>query len=140
MPCILLGFDPMVVLLSLAVGLTYQIWLHTSIIGKLGWFGKIFNTPSHHRVHHGSDDLYLDKNYGAIFILWDRLFGTFQEEKFTPTYGLTKQLNTINPIDVHFREMVNIYKDVKQASNSKDALKYIFGHPGWKPNNPDTKQ
>ena len=136
LPIILIGFDPLVVLLALAFALSYQTWLHTGIIGKLGWFGYIFNTPSHHRVHHGSDEIYLDKNYGAIFIIWDRLFGTFQEETFTPTYGLTKQLETINPIDVHFREMANIVKDVKQARNRKDALKYVFGHPAWKPDEP----
>ena len=89
---------------------TYQFWLHTELIGKLGWYEKIFMTPSQHRVHHGSDEIYLDRNYGAVFSIWDRMFGTFQEELHKPTYGLKTPINTINPVKVHFVEYVNIFK------------------------------
>ena len=133
LPMILIGFNPFIVFIAIAIGLAYQTWLHTELIGKLGWFEKIFMTPSQHRVHHGSDDIYLDKNYGAIFSIWDRWFGTYQEELHRPTYGLTTQIETINVIKVHTFEFENIYKDLKKARNFKEAWNYLFKHPGWKP-------
>lgn len=133
LPIILLGFHPYLVLMCLLLILTYQFWLHTEIIGKLGWFEKIFMTPSQHRVHHGSDDIYLDKNYGALLSIWDRMFGTYQEELHTPTYGLTRPINTINPIKVHFIEYVNIFKDLRKAKSWKEAWNYLTKPPGWKP-------
>lgn len=139
-PAIALGFHPAVVLLSLGFILVYQFWIHTELIRKMGWFGLIFNTPSHHRVHHGSDDLYLDKNYGPFLIIWDRMFGTFQKELFRPTYGLTKQIETINPVKVHFAEFVNILKDLRKATDFRQALGFVFHKPGWKPGwKPDSK-
>lgn len=132
-PAILIGFHPYIVLIAVFFILTYQFWLHTEIIGKLGWYEKIFMTPSQHRVHHGSDKIYLDKNYGAVLSIWDRMFGTFQEEKHTPNYGLTKPINTINPIKVHFIEYVNIFKDLRKAKSLKDAWGYLTKPPGWKP-------
>ncbi len=132
-PAILVGFHPYVVLLSVLFMLTYQFWLHTEIIGKLGWYEKIFVTPSQHRVHHGSDNIYLDKNYGAILSIWDRMFGTFQEEQHTPNYGLTTPINTINPVKVHFIEYVHIFRDVRKAKNLKEAWNYLVKPPGWKP-------
>lgn len=133
LPAILIGFHPVIIAFALVFILTYQFWLHTELIGKMGWFEKIFNSPSLHRVHHGSDELYLDKNYGGMLIIWDRMFGTFQPEVFKPTYGLTTQLNSINPIKVHFKEYADIVKDVKKAGSFKEALGYVFGKPGWKP-------
>ncbi|MGB0523130.1 MAG: sterol desaturase family protein [Flammeovirgaceae bacterium] len=132
-PAILLGFHPIMVLLAVALMLMYQFWLHTELIGKLGWYEKIFMTPSQHRVHHGSDEIYLDKNYGAILSIWDRMFGTYQEELHKPTYGLTTQINTINPIKVHAFEYVNIWKDLRKAKNGKEVWNYLFKGPGWKP-------
>lgn len=132
-PAILVGFHPYVVLLSILFMLTYQFWLHTEIIGNLGWFEKVFMTPSQHRVHHGADTIYLDKNYGAILCIWDRMFGSFQEELHTPTYGLTTPINTINPIKVHFIEYVSIFKDLKKAKSFKEAWYYLIKPPGWKP-------
>ena len=132
-PAVLLGFHPVLVLIALGFILTYQFWIHTELIGRMGWFEAVFNSPSHHRVHHGSDTLYLDKNYGGLFIIWDKLFGTFQRETFKPTYGLTKQINTINPVKVHFAEYIQIVKDVRQAKGSKEALGYLLKAPGWKP-------
>ncbi len=133
LPAILIGFHPYVVLIAVIFVLSYQFWLHTEIIGKLGWYEKIFMTPSQHRVHHGSDKIYLDKNYGAVLSIWDRMFGTFQEELHTPNYGLTKPINTINPIKVHFIEYVNIFKDLRRAKNLKDAWGYLTQPPGWEP-------
>ena len=133
LPAILMGFNPFVVLLALVFILTYQFWLHTEIIGKLGWYEKIFMTPSQHRVHHGSDDIYLDKNYGAVLSIWDRMFGTFQEELHRPTYGLTTQIETINPVKVHAFEFVNIFKDVMKAKTWEEVWGYLFKGPGWKP-------
>jgi hypothetical protein len=95
------------------------------------WYEYIFNTPSHHRVHHGSDLLYLDKNHAGTLIIWDRIFGTFQEEKFRPTYGLTKNVQTFNPVKVAFHEWINIGKDFKKARTFKDYLNYVFNSPGW---------
>lgn len=132
-PAVLLGFNPYIVVLTVVLILTYQFWLHTEIIGKLGWFEKIFMTPSQHRVHHGSDALYLDKNYGALLCIWDRMFGTFQEEKHTPKYGLTQQINTINPVKVHAHEYINIYKDIKSARTWKEVWYYLVKGPDWKP-------
>ena len=92
-------------------------------------------TPSQHRVHHGSDEMYLDKNFGALFSIWDRMFGTFQEEIHTPNYGLTKPINTINPIKVHLVEYIDIFKDVRKAKSLKEAWNYLVKPPGWKPEN-----
>lgn len=133
LPAIALGFHPVVVLIAIVFILTYQFWIHTELIRNMGWFELVFNSPSHHRVHHGSDDIYLDKNYGALLIIWDRMFGTFQKEVFQPTYGLTKQIETINPINVHLFEYKGILRDLKKARSFKEALGYIFGRPGWVP-------
>ncbi len=132
-PAILMGFHPLIVLLAIGFILVYQFWIHTELIGKMGWFGWIFNTPSHHRVHHGSDNIYLDKNYGAFLIIWDRIFGTFQEEIFRPTYGLTEPINTIHPLKVNFHEHINIVKDLGKARNRREVWGYLFKHPGWQP-------
>lgn len=133
LPAVFLGFHPIVIIFAIAFILAYQFWIHTELIGKMGWFEKIFNSPSHHRVHHGSDELYLDKNYGGLLIIWDRMFGTFQEEVFRPTYGLTTQIDSINPIKVHFKEYADIVRDVRKADNLKDAVGYVLKEPGWKP-------
>jgi len=133
LPLVVMGFHPYIVLLCFFLVLSYQFWLHTEIIGKLGWFELIFMTPSQHRVHHGSDPMYLDKNFGALLSIWDRMFGTFQEEKHTPTYGLTKPINTINPIKVHLVEYIDIIKDIRKAKSLKEAWNYLIKPPGWKP-------
>ena len=133
-----MGFHPYIVLLCFFLVLMYQFWLHTEIIGKLGWFEKIFMTPSQHRVHHGSDEMYLDKNFGALLSIWDRMFGTYVEEKQTPTYGLTKPINTINPIKIHLSEYINILKDVRRAKTWKEAWNYVIQPPGWQPESAKT--
>jgi sterol desaturase/sphingolipid hydroxylase (fatty acid hydroxylase superfamily) len=135
LPLVIMGFHPYIVVLCFFLVLTYQFWLHTEIIGKLGWFEKIFMTPSQHRVHHGSDEIYLDKNFGALLSIWDRMFGTFQEEKHRPNYGLTKPINTINPIKVHLAEYIDIFKDIRKAKSLKEAWNYLIKPPGWTPKN-----
>ncbi|MEX3653360.1 sterol desaturase family protein [Mycolicibacterium fortuitum] len=133
-PLPLLGIPPWLVFASFSVNLVYQFWVHTERVGKL-WrpIEFIFNTPSHHRVHHGRDQLYLDRNYGGILILWDRMFGTFQPEVFRPRYGLTKPVNTFNIWTLQTHEYVSIARDVRQARRLRDRLGYIFGPPGWQP-------
>jgi len=128
----LVGFEPGMILLMQSVSLLYQFWIHTEAVQKMPrWYEFIFNTPSHHRVHHGSNLLYLDKNHAGILVIWDRMFGTFQEEEFRPTYGLTKNMETFNPVKVAFHEWMNMGKDLKRARTFKDYLNYIFNAPGW---------
>ncbi|CPR06457.1 C-5 sterol desaturase [Mycobacterium bohemicum DSM 44277] len=133
-PLPLLGVPPWMVFFSFSISLIYQFWIHTERIGKLPRpFEFVFNTPSHHRVHHGRDKLYLDKNYGGILILWDRLLGTFQPEIFRPHYGLTKPVDTFNIWKLQTREYVAIARDWHSASRLRDRLGYVFGPPGWAP-------
>lgn len=133
-PLPLLGVPPWMVFFSFSVSLVYQFWIHTERIGTLPRpIEFVFNTPSHHRVHHGMDQLYLDRNYGGILIIWDRLFGTFQPEVFRPRYGLTKPVNTFNIWRLQTREYVAIGRDVRSAHRLRDKLGYVFGPPGWQP-------
>lgn len=132
----LLGFHPAMMLFQMGISLLYQYWIHTELIYKMPkWFEAIFNTPSHHRVHHGSNPLYLDKNHAGILIIWDKLFGTFQleleEEKVI--YGLTSNINTYNPIKIAFGEWYTLLKDVFASKTSLlNRFKYFIKPPGWK--------
>ena len=134
----LLGFHPTMILVQMAVSLLYQYWIHLEWVPKLGPFEWIFNSPSHHRVHHGRNVRYLDRNHGGILIVWDRLFGTFEEESETPDYGLTKNLETFHPVKIAFHEWIAIAKDVAKARSLRDALGYAFGPPGWAPGGGET--
>lgn len=128
----LVGFHPIMVMSMQAISLLYQFWIHTELIHRLpAPIEFIFNTPSHHRVHHGSDIDYLDRNHGGILIIWDRLFGTFIKEKYRPVYGLTTNIKTFNPLRIASHEWIAIWKDVKTAGSLRDALHYIFDSPGW---------
>jgi sterol desaturase/sphingolipid hydroxylase (fatty acid hydroxylase superfamily) len=133
-PLPLLGVPPWLVFAGFSINLIYQFWVHTERIDKL-WrpIEFVFNTPSHHRVHHGMDPEFLDKNYGGIFILWDRAFGSFQPELFRPHYGLTKAVNTFNIWKLQTHEYMTIARDVREAARWRDRLGYIFGPPGWQP-------
>lgn len=133
LPIVLLGFHPILVLTSLVFIISYQTWIHTEMIGRIGFLDKLFNTPSNHRVHHGSTPNYIDKNYGAVLIIWDKLFGTYQAEQETPIYGLTKQLNSVNPLKVHFHELMKLWHDFTTAKSLKETIGYLFRHPGWRP-------
>jgi sterol desaturase/sphingolipid hydroxylase (fatty acid hydroxylase superfamily) len=128
----LVGFSPVAVMTMQAISLLYQFWIHTEHINKFpAPIEFIFNTPSHHRVHHGSDLDYLDKNHAGILIIWDRMFGTFQREHSRPTYGLTTNINSYNPVRIAFHEWAAIGQDVRRAGSLRAALGYIFGPPGW---------
>ncbi|WP_307787214.1 MULTISPECIES: sterol desaturase family protein [Streptomyces] len=134
LPLALLGVPPWMILLQQAVSLVYQFFLHTERVDKL-WrpVEWVFNTPSHHRVHHGSNDVYLDRNYGGILIVWDRLFGTFEPEGERVRYGLTKNIDTYNPLRVAFHEFAAAWHDVRAARRWRDRAGYLFGPPGWTP-------
>lgn len=128
----LIGFRPIDVFLMQTVSLIYQFFIHTEVIKYCPkWIEFIFNTPSHHRVHHGSDIKYLDKNHAGILIIWDRLFRTFKAEEERPTYGLTKNIETNNPVKIAFHEWYSIWLDVKKSPNIRSSIGYIFNAPGW---------
>lgn len=128
----LIGFSPVAVMTMQAISLLYQFWIHTELIDKLpAPIEFVFNTPSHHRVHHGSNLDYLDKNHAGVLIIWDRLFGTFAAERYRPTYGLTKNINSYNPLRIAFHEWVDIGRDLRRAGSVRNALGYLFGPPGW---------
>lgn len=134
LPMAVLGFHPNHFLLAGGINLLYQFWIHTEHIGKMPrWFEAVMNTPSHHRVHHGRDPKYLDKNYAGVFIIWDRLFGTFQEEEERPHYGTTKPLNSWNPVYANFAHYIVLFKYVGKAKSLKDGFRILFKPPGWLP-------
>lgn len=138
-PLVLLGFHPYMIFVMLQLSLIYQYGIHTELIHKLGFFEKIINTPSHHRVHHSSEIVYLDKNYAAIFIIWDKLFGTFKEEDHTPIYGITENIHTYNPLKIATHEMIALAKDVWRTKGISNKLKYIFYAPGWSDSGEDKR-
>ena len=126
----LLGFHPIMIFFLQSISLLYQFWIHTEHIKKMpAWFEYIFNTPSHHRVHHGSDPEYLDRNHAGVLVIWDRMFGTFVEEKHKPTYGLTDNIHSHNPFIIATHEWWSMIKDVRNYPQY--ALGYIFKPPGW---------
>lgn len=128
------GFEPWMVLLAQAWSLIYQFWIHTEKIRKLPRpLEYVLNTPSHHRVHHGVNDQYLDRNYGGILIIWDRLFGTYEPEGERVRYGLTTQLRTFRPVRVAFHEYIAMWHDIKRAPRFRDKLGVVFRGPGWTP-------
>lgn len=131
-PLYWLGLNPAAVSAMLAVNLAYQFWLHTDIVGRLGPVEWIFNTPSHHRVHHASNGACLDKNYGGILIVWDRLFGTFAAEEHQPeiVYGLVHPIGTLNPFRIFFHEWIVMAGDFARATSWRARLQQLFGRPG----------
>lgn len=134
LPLPLLGVPPAIVFAAYSLNLVYQFWIHTEHIGKL-WrpIEYVFNTPSHHRVHHGSDSEYLDRNYGGTLIIWDRLFGSFAPEVHRPTYGLTTPVDTYNIWRLQTHEYVAIARDVRAARGFRTRLGLVLGPPGWAP-------
>ncbi|HEY5918248.1 MAG TPA: sterol desaturase family protein [Chryseolinea sp.] len=133
LPIALLGFDPMHFILVSAFNTLYQFWIHTETIGKMGWFEYIFNTPSHHRVHHGRNPKYIDKNHAGSLIIWDKMFGTFQAEEEKPIYGITKPINSWNAVYANVSHYVEMSKDLKRIPSWSDKVKYLFMKPGWLP-------
>jgi len=132
LPLFFVGFSPAAVGTMLATNLFYQFWLHTDLIGRLGPLEWVFNTPSHHRVHHASNDVYLDRNYGGILIVWDRFFGTFAAEKpeTTIVYGLVHPIVTRNPLRLSFHEWTTMARDAIHARSWRERLVSLFGSPG----------
>lgn len=130
----LVGFQPAMVMSMQAISLLYQFWIHTEVIRWLGPLEAVMNTPSHHRVHHATNARYLDRNHAGIFIIWDRLFGTFEPEDMQdkPVYGLTTNINSYNPFCIAFHEWIDIWRDLRHAPTLHEKLKCVFGRPGRK--------
>lgn len=134
LPLAVLGFPPERILFAQALSLLYQFWIHTEVVKRLPapleW---LLNTPSHHRVHHGKNLEYLDRNHGGVLIVWDRLFGTFEPERAPVTYGLTHDLRSYNPLRIAVHEWQALGRDLRSARSLRDALSYLFAAPGWGP-------
>lgn len=134
LPIALMGFETTHFVLISAFNTLYQFWIHTETIGKLPrWFEFIFNTPSHHRVHHGRNPKYIDKNHAGSLIIWDRMFGTFQEEEERPVYGITKPINSWNAVWANMSHYAEMAKDLQRIPYWSDKFKYLFKKPGWLP-------
>jgi sterol desaturase/sphingolipid hydroxylase (fatty acid hydroxylase superfamily) len=131
LPLPLLGFDPLLVITVHSVNLLWQFWIHTELIGRLGPLEAVLNTPSHHRVHHGRNVQYLDRNHGGMLIVWDRLFGTFEQERERVDYGLTKNLESFSPWEIAFHEWRAMLRDARRAGSLGDALRTLLLPPGW---------
>ena len=134
-PLVLLGFHPALIAFVFGFNLIWQFWIHTETIGKMWWpIELVFNTPSHHRVHHATNPRYLDANYAGTLIIWDRMFGTFVEEldEDRPRYGIVKNIGTFNPIKVAFHEWIGMFKDVASPGLTlSQRFGYLFAPPGW---------
>ena len=127
----LAGVRPSIVETARGVNLLYQYWIHTEAIDRLGVAEEVLNTASHHRVHHGSNPQYLDRNHGSILIVWDRLFGTFAREEEPVVYGLTRNIDTFDPVRIATHEHVEMFRDVARAVTWRDRLSHVFRGPGW---------
>ncbi|WP_374389117.1 sterol desaturase family protein [Sandaracinobacter sp.] len=136
LPLFLIGFPPAMVFFCAGLNLVYQFWIHTEQVNRLPrWFEAVMNTPSHHRVHHAVNPRYLDRNYAGVFIIWDRLFGTFEPERDDdrPRYGIVKALPTLNPLWAAIHEWVAIGRDAVQSRSAGELAGRLFGPPGWQP-------
>ncbi|WGM38553.1 sterol desaturase family protein [Caulobacter sp. NIBR1757] len=136
LPMALIGFPPAMIAIQKGISLVYQYWIHTEAIHRMPrWFEAVFNTPSHHRVHHARNPRYLDANYAGILIIWDRMFGTYipETDAEPPRYGLVKNLGDFNILRVAFHEWIGIGKDLAGSRSLKEVLGYLFGPPGWSP-------
>jgi len=134
LPLALVGFSPLQILSAQAVSLIYQFWIHTEAVARLPrpieW---LFNTPSHHRVHHGRNVRYLDRNHGGVLIVWDRLFGSFQAEEEPVEYGLTHNILTFNPVRIASHEYLALGRDLARARTFRETVQYLLAPPGWSP-------
>ncbi|CAN5505994.1 sterol desaturase family protein [soil metagenome] len=128
-PIMLFGFAPWMFAITHGFNLIYQFWIHTRFINRLGWFENIINTPSHHRVHHGVNNPYLDKNYGGIFIIWDRLFGSYVTETEEPRYGIIKPIRSYNPLWVNTHAWFEMFAEMKARKSLVSRVKCIFASP-----------
>lgn len=133
LPMAVLGVPPVMYVTVALINLLYQFWIHTELVGKLGPLEWVLNTPSHHRVHHGVDPLYVDKNYAGILIVWDRLYGTFTEEQHRPTYGTVKPLRSWNPVWANLEPLHRMWVTSRQIPGWVDRARYVLGPPEWQP-------
>ncbi|QPF76680.1 sterol desaturase family protein [Roseateles sp. DAIF2] len=135
LPMALLGVPPLMFVVVGLIDLLYQFWVHTRLVGRLGWFDRVFVSPSNHRVHHGQNDYCLDRNYGGILILWDRLFGSFVEERDGEpiVYGVRGQLKSWNPWTANLRSYADLWRDARLADNWADRLTIWWRSPNWRP-------
>jgi len=135
LPLFVLGMPYEVFLTANAIDLIYQFWVHTQHVGKLGWFDRVFVTPSNHRVHHAQNEVYIDRNYGGILVLWDRLFGTFQEELDDEpvVFGVRKPLASWNPFEANFQVYRYLWFDAARTGRWRDKLGIWFRRTGWRP-------
>ena len=133
LPMIIIGFDPNTVFTVVALNLAFQFFVHTEIVDKLGWFEKVFNTPSHHRVHHSINKAYLDKNFAGVLIIWDKLFGTYVEENSEKNglcrYGIIGQIQSNNPFFISFHQWLYMFKTAGKAQGFKAKLRVLFTYP-----------
>ena len=128
-PLMLVGFAPWMFLVMHGFNLIYQFWIHTKFIGKLGPLEYVLNTPSDHRVHHGVNEQYLDKNYGGVLIIWDRMFGSFIEETEEPKYGIIKPVDSFNPLWINTHAWFEMFAAIKQQNTLRGKLRCVFGSP-----------
>ena len=135
LPMALIGFPPLVFVVVALIDLLYQYWIHTEQIGRLGWFDRVFASPSNHRVHHAVNDRYLDRNYGGILILWDRIFGTFveEDEREPPVYGTRAPLRSLDPIKANLQVYAQLLRDSWRTRRWSDKLRLWLKPPGWLP-------
>jgi sterol desaturase/sphingolipid hydroxylase (fatty acid hydroxylase superfamily) len=133
LPLALLGFPPLMFLTVSSIDTLYQFWIHTRVIGRLGPLEWVLNTPSNHRVHHGRNPKYIDRNHGGILIVWDRLFGTYQREEEEPAYGITTPLRSFNPVWAHLHYWVELGQKARQATRVADKVRLFLKPPGWQP-------
>jgi len=134
LPLALIGFEPKMFITIASIQTLYQFWIHTKVIGRMPvWFEYVFNTPSHHRVHHGVNPKYIDRNHAGTFIVWDRMFGTFQEEEEEVVYGITTQPKSWNPLWLNVEYWFGLAKDTVKVKRPTDAIRMMTSAPGWKP-------
>ncbi len=135
LPAAIFGVPTDVIVVLAVVMLFGGFWYHTQLIGKMGFLEKIIVTPSHHRIHHAINPIYIDKNFGGILIIWDRLFGTFQEElpDVKPVYGITRPVNTWNPVKINFLHLILLVKDARRTDSIRDKFRIWFMPTGWRP-------
>jgi sterol desaturase/sphingolipid hydroxylase (fatty acid hydroxylase superfamily) len=132
-PLAFVGFEPLLVLAAYKAVLLYQFWVHIDGTRRFPLLEGILATPSAHRVHHATNPRYLDKNFGGILMIWDRLFGTYEPERERPVYGITKPVRSANPLVINTHEWIAIARDVLRARGLREALGYVFRRPGWRP-------
>ena len=135
LPLVWLGFQPSAIGFMLALNLLYQSWVHTDLLPRVAPIDLVLNTPSNHRVHHASNDIYLDKNYGGVLIIFDHLFGTYakEDDQIVCRYGLVTPIDSVNPFWIALHEWIAIIRDVSKSQTLREALNYLFAHPGWRP-------